>query len=82
MERAADGLDTVTLAMVRRVFEDSAAALPRDPRTQEYKAILAARLLALAADGVRDPRRLRIAAQGITAGLKQRHDAARRSHVA
>ena len=82
MVRTFDGLDAVTLSVVRRVFEDSAAALPRHHKTQEYKAILAARLLSLAADGVRDPRGLRIAAQGITAGLNQRHGANTRSRVA
>jgi hypothetical protein len=54
--------DPDTLRVLQKVFEEAAAALPRDQQTQERKTILASRILYLAWTGETDPVRLRTAA--------------------
>jgi hypothetical protein len=48
-----------TLKLLRDALEDAWAALRPDERARATKAMLAARLLELAAEGERDPARLR-----------------------
>jgi hypothetical protein len=45
--------------MLRQVLDDAWATLPLRLRTQANKVVIAHELLKLAADGERDPRRLR-----------------------
>jgi hypothetical protein len=54
--------DPETLSMLKRVFDQSIAALPTALQTPERKSLVASRLLRLAARGERDPVRLRTAA--------------------
>lgn len=54
--------DPETVQILRRALDEAAEALPHRERTQERKVLLASRILALAADGERDPVRLRTGA--------------------
>jgi hypothetical protein len=52
-------LDTDTRNALRRVLNEATKALPEPHRTQQRKAALAFHILKLAAEGERDPERLR-----------------------
>jgi hypothetical protein len=54
--------DPATLRILQSVFEEAAAALPREQQTQQRKTMLASRILYLAWSGETDPVRLRTAA--------------------
>jgi hypothetical protein len=54
--------DPETLTELRNVFDEVCAKLPASRQTLEHKAVLAEQILKLAADGERDPVRLRDAA--------------------
>jgi hypothetical protein len=75
-------LDAATLLVVKHVFDESAATLRRDHKIQEYKVILASRILSLAAGGLRDPAGLRVAAVAIASGLNARTSVERRPRAA
>jgi hypothetical protein len=51
--------DPETLIVLRTVLDEAWAALPDRSKSQTHKSEMAQRLLKLAADGVRDPVRLR-----------------------
>ena len=51
--------DPETLTILRRALEEAAAGLPKDALAQDRKAILASRILTLAAKGETDLSRLR-----------------------
>ena len=50
--------DPDTIGMLRRVLDNAWAALSPSQQTQANKAVIAQKLLKLAADGERDPTRL------------------------
>ena len=54
--------DPETLIILRTVLDEAWAALPDCSKSQTHKSEMAQRLLKLAADGVRDPVRLRASA--------------------
>ena len=54
--------DPDTIGMLRRVLDDAWASLSPHQQTQANKSIMAQKLLKLAADGERDPTRLRVLA--------------------
>ncbi len=56
--RLKSNFDQETLRLLKQTLEDATEALPAGERTQETKAVLASRILELAADGERDPVRL------------------------
>lgn len=54
--------DPATLLELRAVFDDACAMLPTSQQSSDQKAAIAERILKLAAEGERDPHRLRDAA--------------------
>jgi len=54
--------DPKTLMILRKALDEAWAALPDRSKAQTHKSEMAQRLLKLAADGVRDPVRLRASA--------------------
>jgi hypothetical protein len=54
--------DSETLALLKAVFEEACALLPRHRRTHEMRSALAVCILKHAAKGERDPARLRMCA--------------------
>jgi hypothetical protein len=54
--------DPETLRVLQSVFEEAAAALPADERSEQRRMDLASRILSLASSGETDPVRLRTAA--------------------
>ena len=51
--------DPETIAILRAAFDDACASLPSEQHTQSKRSTLARRILTLAAEGERDPVRLR-----------------------
>jgi hypothetical protein len=54
--------DPETLVLLRKAFDDAWEALPDGSKSQTLKSEIANRILKQAADGVRDPVRLRASA--------------------
>jgi len=52
-------LDPDTLAILKAVFEEACSLLPPNRRSDEMRSVLAVRLLKCAAEGERNPLRLR-----------------------
>jgi len=61
IERGAS-FDPETIQLLRAILDDAWASLRPEEQAQSSKSALAARILRMAADGERDPRRLQVAA--------------------
>jgi hypothetical protein len=69
--------DPETLALLKAVFEEACALVPLRRRTHEMRSALAVRILRRAAEGERDPTRLRTYALSDTAERHPNHLAQR-----
>ncbi len=61
-------LDPETLAFLRAIFEEACSLLPPHKRTHEMRSALAVDILKQAAEGERNPARLRLYALTLTEG--------------
>ena len=70
--RAGTSFDTETIRLLRRTLDRCWAELGPYKQAQTSKTVLAGRILAAAADGERDPYRLRTAAMAARNGARTR----------